>query len=151
MLEIRKIPKTSYNKYISGWYALNTPKDGYTADWHPLLYWSANNDKDVIELTDNYFLGNKAIEYRDIKWSDKKEYIASYPRAIADLVYYSEDPMLYYKYIINDMLGDDDRLNAFKLLLEVSKHKDIHEFMIHEFPIEYTKYLKEINYGKVSN
>ena len=38
-MNIRDIPKTSYNKYISGYYSLNTPdSNGNIANWHSYYY-----------------------------------------------------------------------------------------------------------------
>ncbi|WP_314010545.1 hypothetical protein [Pseudostreptobacillus hongkongensis] len=59
-MNIRDIPKTSYNKYISGYYSLNTPdSNGNIADWHSYYYWDKDNSKSKIKiLKDRHYILN---------------------------------------------------------------------------------------------
>lgn len=133
----KEIPTTSYDNYISGWEALNTiAPNGTTADWHALEYWGAIKQKENIKLYNNYFLGNAGIACRKINWSSDKVYIANFARAVADLVYYS-DNLDELKFIFSDMLNEDEESEAFEYMKIISKHKDIDEFLKRELPKKY--------------
>lgn len=135
---LKKIPETSINNYISGYYSLNTPDiNDITADWHPRLYWYSNNKNEKIPLynTNNIF-SNEGIEYREVNiFSDeqnKKYYIANHVRAIADLVATLDD-IRELRGCVNDWLMiETQEKELYELLLKI-KDKDIDWFLKEEF------------------
>lgn len=111
--------------YISGWQALNIPNEnGLIADWHPLLYFKDNKPTKLYEILNNP-LKELGIKKRNIKTLSKEYKIASFARAIADLVYANETKEL--KNCVKDFLSDDDEKELFKylkILLENSQIDD---------------------------
>jgi len=138
---IRKIPKTSFENYISGYYALNTPdKNGMTADWHSYYYWRTENNSNDIELfKNNFVLENDGIEYRKIIWSDEKVYIATFARAIADLLIRQNGKIKSLTNCVDDFLTDKEAEELYGYCLKIHKKIDISEFIKREFPKKYVK------------
>lgn len=162
--QIKIIPRTSYSNYISGYYSLNTPdKNGNVSDWHPLIYWAAKFPNQIVDLTSNHhIIGNYGIEYRNIKWCNQKVHIATFNRAVIDMIYY-ENNQLINRGIINDFIFDDnDKEEIFNKLLIIRQYKDIDNILLHEFPIEFAKGVKNgtirlskrentVNEGNIAN
>lgn len=142
-IKYKKIPKTSKKEYISGYEALNIKKqDGTVADWHPLNFWLAKDEKDYINLyKTNDILGDEGIEYRNIDYTEDKVHVANFPRAIADLIYYGDEKTLSrLRYMTNDFLSKDEELETLKMLLKINdNYKDISEFLM----IEFTRYFRK--------
>lgn len=135
------IPKTSENNYISGWEALNIPNEkGDVADWHPRTYLFSNNPSEEIELynTINFF-GNKGIKKRMIYYPEKQEvYIASFSRAIADLLVTMKDyqvPSLYG--CRKDFLNEKESGELYNYLKPLDSNPRIKEFLKYEFTKKY--------------
>lgn len=122
--------------YLSGWEALNISRlDGTTADWHPLLYFSDKNSIKTYEK--NEILGDLGIQKRYIKLLDKEEYVASYARAIADLVYSGNTDGL--KNCVRDYLDNDEELELFGYLKLINTNKKVDDFMKFELTKLYFK------------
>lgn len=122
--------------YLSGWEALNIPRlDGTTADWHPLLYFSDKNSIKTYES--NEILGDLGIQKRYIKILDKEEYVASYARAIADLVYSGDIDGL--KNCVRDYLDEDEEIELFGYLKLINKSQMVDDFMKFELTKLYFK------------
>lgn len=122
--------------YLSGWEALNIPRlDDTTADWHPLLYFSDKNSIKTYES--NEILGDLGIQKRYIKILDKEEYVASYARAIADLVYSGNIDGL--KNCVRDYLDNDEEIELFGYLKLINKSQMVDDFMKFELTKLYFK------------
>ena len=122
--------------YLSGWEALNIPRlDGTTADWHPLLYFAYKNSLKTYES--NEILGDLGIQKRYIKILDKEEYVASYARAIADLVYSGDIDGL--KNCVRDYLDEDEEIELFGYLKLINKSQMVDDFMKFELTKLYFK------------
>ena len=122
--------------YISGWEALNIPtENGLIADWHPLHYF--NKKQDIKKYSYNEILGNSGIKKRYVKMLDKEEYVANYPRAIADLVYHNEMKGL--KNCVNDFLNDDEEKELFEYLKLINNNEVVDNFMKFELTKLYFK------------
>lgn len=122
--------------YLSGWEALNIPRlDGTTADWHPLLYFADKNSVKTYES--NEILGDLGIQKRYIKILDKEEYVASYARAIADLVYSGDIDGL--KNCVRDYLDEDEEIELFGYLKLINKSHMVDDFMKFELTKLYFK------------
>lgn len=129
----------SFNNYISGWEALNIPtNDGYTADWHPQFYF--NENKVLKTYSYNEILKDSGILKRYIPFLNKDEYVANYPRAIADLVYENNTKEL--KNCVYDFLDENEAKELFEYLKIINKHKDIEDFMKYELTKLYFKEFK---------
>ena len=73
-------------KYLSGWEALNIPNErGLTADWHSSLL--HNKPLKFYETKDCPIWQEKGISLRFVPSLQETYYVASFARAIADLVY----------------------------------------------------------------
>ena len=141
-MNIRDIPKTSYSKYISGYYSLNTPdSNGNIANWHSYYYWDKDNSKSKIELYKNKFLlGNEGIEYRNIVWCENKVYIADFLRSIADiLIENDKDKVNLLKNCVKDYLTDIEANKLYKYCLKIREYVDIKSFVKREFLREYVE------------
>ncbi|MFA6760274.1 MAG: nucleotidyl transferase AbiEii/AbiGii toxin family protein [Sulfuricurvum sp.] len=126
----------SIQSYISGWEALNIPtSDGSVADWHPKHYFG--DDKKLVLYHHNSILGDRGIQKRFIPMLNAQGYVASYARAIADLVY--NDDTIGLKNCVYDYLDDDEACELFDYLLVMRKHKDVEDFMRHELTKLYFK------------
>ena len=68
---------------------------------------------------------------------DKEEYVANYPRAIADLVYHNEIKGL--KNCVNDFLNDDEEKELFGYLKLINNNKVVDDFMKFELTKLYFK------------
>lgn len=136
---IKSIPETSFQSYISGWEALNV-KDihGFPADWHWKQYWVSCSANDTIPLYENPILGALGIEHREICFSKgEKVYIADFPRAFADLVYFCEDPVYQLRWTANELLTVEEKQTAFAYILRFREEKELHEYLTIQFPGEY--------------
>lgn len=110
-------------QYISGWEALNIPKtNGEIADWHPHLY------PPIAKYRYNQILKSQGITERNIK--NKTRFVASYARAIADLVYAGQTKEL--QNCVYDFLNDDETKELYKYLQEINKVKNIDTFIRRE-------------------
>jgi len=126
----------SIANYISGWEALNIPNTDKTiADWHPKYYF--NDNKQIKKYAMNEVLKDNGIYKRFIPFLNKDEYIANYPRAIADLVY--EDNIKELKNCIYDFLDEDEELELFEYLKIINQNKNIEDFMKYELTKLYFK------------
>lgn len=115
------------DSYISGWEALNIPTlDGAIADWHPQLYLN----KELKKYPYNEILKKSGITKRYISFLDKYEYVANYPRAIADLVYKDETKEL--KNCVYDFLNDKEATELYGYLKIINRYKNIEDFMKYE-------------------
>lgn len=125
------VPPTSYQKYISGWEALNTPTlDNDAADWHPWDFWHDYAGVEMqIKLYHNDLLGSEGVSYRHIRYTPQKVHIASFARAFADLIYYakSEDELGKLTYDCEAMLDDDDLAELYPYLktMQTKGDKDL--------------------------
>lgn len=140
----KKIPETSLEKYISGFEALNiVSENGLTADWHPITFWTGKNDEEI-PLYQNYILKDKGISLRKIPYSEEPVFIANFPRAIADLIYYEYEKTPHrFRNIANDFLSEKEKKELFEYLLEIRKEKNIEDFLIQEFSKEYYQFRKQ--------
>lgn len=119
-------------QYISGWQALNIPNEkGLVADWHPLLH--LNEPLKFYEP--NSLLGDKGITKRYV--ADKEYFVASFARAIADLVYEEDTAEL--KGCVNDFLDEDDEKELFEYLKIINTKKNIENFIKFELTKLYFK------------
>jgi len=122
--------------YISGWEALNIPdKNGKTADWHPMYYFSKN--RELKKYSFNQILCDKGIEKRYIPFLQREEYIASFARAIADLVYNENTKEL--KNCVYDFLDENEAQELFLYLKIINQFKDVESFMKYELTTIYFK------------
>lgn len=78
---------------------------------HPLCF--LNNKDDIKKYKYNKILGNKGIKKHFIPMLNRDEYVASFARAIADLVYMKEFTGL--KNCVRDYLDDEDEKELFWL------------------------------------
>ena len=118
-------------EYYSGWEALNLAKEsGAIADWHPLSYWGSKPQKYIF----NKDLGDWGISERFISFIGKKDYVANYPRAIADLVLKNDIKGL--KNCIYDYLDDDEAKELYEILKKYKTLDNIKNFLKYEL----TKY-----------
>lgn len=140
-IKYKRVPKTSIDNYISGWEALNTGGLHGFSDWHTLNYWMITGEDNEIKLFDNKILNSDGIEYRFINYCDEKVFIASHPRALADLVYKSalnNENLDKYINISKDLLTEEERDKYWLLLSNLSKYyNEIDDFRKHEFPKRY--------------
>ncbi|MCR2055557.1 hypothetical protein CHLV4139_08665 [Campylobacter helveticus] len=112
--------------YLSGWQALNIPNEkGITADWHPMFY--LKEPLRFYHSNENAILGYKGIEKRFIASLGKEYFIASFARAIADLVYNDEFAGL--KNCVNDFLDEEEENELFAYLKMMNKNKNVEDFM----------------------
>lgn len=140
---IKKIPKTTMNRYISKYYALNSEIDGkLPADWHPYC-WECETNDEYIDLMDNYFLGEKGILFTKIKFSDSPVYIATFPRAVVDILYdlikNNMDINNFGRDLKKEFLTEEEQKEMFDLLIEFNNHINIESYIKNQFPVEYYK------------
>lgn len=101
--------------YLSGWEALNIPDEkGLIADWHPALYFKDNEPLKFYSNEKNPILQDMGIKKRFIPMLNKSYYVASFARAIADLIYNEEFKEL--KNCSYDFLSNEDERELFKYL-----------------------------------
>lgn len=111
--------------YISGWEALNLPtENGNTADWHYLNY------PPIAKFKHNKTLGDKGIKKRFIKELNRVEKVASYARAIADLVINNQTNGL--RNCVYDFLDDDEAKELYSYLKLEQHNKNVENFMKYE-------------------
>lgn len=100
-------------KYISGWEALNIPNEkNMIADWHPLHFLKPNQD--IKMYLYNPILKEEGISKRFVPMLQREEYVANYPRAIADLVYSKQIQGL--KNCCYDFLTQEEEKELYELL-----------------------------------
>ncbi|ASY39707.1 hypothetical protein [Taylorella equigenitalis] len=130
-------------QYISGWEALNIKNEkGLTADWHPLNYFQMNKPFKLYTLDKSMPLGTKGIKLRYIPFLKKQYYVASFARAIADLVYFDDSYGL--KNCVYDFLDDEDTNELYSYLKIINQTKNVEQFMKYEL----TKlYFRDKNYA----
>ena len=136
---LKKLPLTSIDQYISGYYALNIPdKDGIPADWHPRLYWFSVNKNETVPLYNtNSIFGTQGIHYRKVDCFScagyDKVYIADHVRAIADLVATLPDISVL-RGCVNDWLRTEEQeRQLYNMLLKIDKIGKTGWFLREEF------------------
>lgn len=116
-------------KYLSGWQALNIPNEkGMTADWHPLLH--LNEPLKFYSTEDNPLLKDRGITKKFVPLLNQSYYVASFARAIADLLYNEE-----FKELQNcsyDFLDSEDEKELFEYLKLLKNKKGVENFMKYE-------------------
>ena len=118
-------------KYLSGWEALNIPnKIKQIADWHPYRLLKEPNKLRFFNLKKDYPLGKLGLEKRYVATLKKEYIVASFARAIADLVYYDETKGL--KNCVKDFLDENEEKELFTYLKIINKSKNVENFMIYE-------------------
>ena len=132
-------------KYLSGWEALNIPNErGLTADWHSSLL--HNKPLKFYETKDCPIWQEKGISLRFVPSLQETYYVASFARAIADLVYNGKFAGL--QNCAYDFLDEQDEEELFAYLTQLREKKEIDNFMKYEL----TKlYFKDKNVGKISS
>lgn len=131
-------------RYLSGFQALNIPnKNGLIADWHPLLYLNPNNI--IFYESKNNPLGKRGIRHCFVSNLQGYFNVASFARAIADLLYFNKNIGL--KGCVNDFLDSNDEIELFELLKDLPQTMIIENFLKYEL----TKlYFKEKNVRDLS-
>lgn len=115
-------------QYISGWQALNIQSEaGHIADWHSNVYFKDCKPTEMFDYDENNPLKTLGIKKRFIPFMQENYYIASYARAIADLVYLDKTAQL--RYCAKDFLNDDEKRELFNYLKIINKTKNVEEFM----------------------
>lgn len=120
--------------YISGWEALNIPDEKkMIADWHPLHFLSS--DKKLQMYAYNPILKDEGISRRFIPMLQREEYVANYPRAIADLVYLDKTQGL--QNCCYDFLDEAEEKELYELLKKLlpakAKVKDFIKYELTKF------------------
>lgn len=129
ILQQKEISKRIY--YLSGWEALNIPdENGLIADWHPSLYFKDNQPLKFYLNKENPILQNMGIKKRFVPMLNKSYYIASFARAIADLLYNGEFKEL--KNCSYDFLTTKDEKELFTYLKLIKDRNGIENFMKYE-------------------
>lgn len=143
-LQYREIPLTSTQHYISGFEALNTPDElGRVSDWHPLTYWQKTPQKIEISLYDNLLGHNQGISYRKINYSQEKQYIANFPRAVADIVM-ANDLLIGKENLVNDyILTEKETIELFDYLFPFRAYAHVHDFLVQELSSYYLEMLQK--------
>lgn len=120
--------------YFSGWEALNIPlENGQTADWHPLLYPPKESSKYIY----NAKFGDFGISKRFIPALHKSDYVASFARAIADLVLSGKTQGL--QNCVSDYLTQDEAKELYNFLKPFSQNSKIEKFLKYELTSFYFK------------
>lgn len=113
--------------YISGWESLNLPNEnGLTADWHFENFFKPNQTFKMYDNTNN-ILHNLGIKKRFVSLLKGEYYIASFARAIADLVYFNQTQGL--KNCVNDFLDFNDEIELFQYLKIINTKQNVDSFM----------------------
>lgn len=114
-------------RYISGWEALNVPNEqGLSADWHFENFFKPNQNFKMYD-NNNAILHNLGIKKRFIPLLKGEYFVASFARAIADLVYLNQTQGL--KNCVNDFLDSNDELELFEYLKMINTQKSVESFM----------------------
>ena len=141
MIYLKKIPETSKELYISGYEALNTPdSSGVPADWHPRLYWYSEVEGEYIKLYSNPILGDEGIEERSLIYAKEKVFIATHVRAMADLVFHTENLDILTGFVNDYAFDEKQKEEVFNMLMLINKHKNIDNFIKYEMPKQYLRY-----------
>lgn len=123
-------------QYLSGFQALNVPNEkGMIADWHSLSY--LNPNKIVMYESENNPLRERGIRYCLVPTLQGHYNVASFARAIADLLYFGKNEEL--KGCINDFLDSNDELELFELLKDLPQTEMIKHFLKYELTKLYFK------------
>lgn len=137
-IKYKRVPKTSITEYISGWESLNTKVGDSYADWHPMQYWLDTGGNEEIKLYSNPILGEDGVVKLKIPYSNELVFIATYPRALADLVYtatINEKSLNPFRKEYNSLLNDEEIIKYRNYLEKMAEeHKAIDEFLKNEFP-----------------
>lgn len=117
-------------KYLSGWEALNIPNEkNMIADWHPLHFFGTNQE--IKMYSHNPILKEEGISKRFIPMLQREEYVANYPRAIADLVYVKQTQGL--KNCCYDFLDQDEEKELYEMLKKLLPvNPEIENFLKYE-------------------
>lgn len=114
-------------RYISGWEALNVPNEqGLAADWHFENFFKPNQNFKMYD-NNNAILHNLGIKKRFIPLLNGEYFVASFARAIADLVYLNQTQGL--KNCVNDFLDSNDELELFEYLKMINTQKSVESFI----------------------
>ncbi|WP_416738290.1 hypothetical protein ACM0L0_01900 [Mycoplasma sp. 005V] len=117
---LKKLPKTSYDNYISGWEALNLNfnRSSNGADWHSSEFFYDNKISYLKTYEKNPILKNLGISKQTITWDNNKVeiYVANYGRAIYDLIHLQSE-RLFNIHWINDFCLNQINLNNLKRYL----------------------------------
>lgn len=114
-------------KYISGWQALNIPNEkGEIADWHPLLHL----DKLEYLDSDTFPWKERGISTFYSKYLKQEIMVASFARAIADLVYLNKTAQL--QHCVKDFLNDEEAVELYNYLREIKDDPRIDDFLKYE-------------------
>ena len=121
-------------QYISGWQALNIPNEkGEIADWHPLLHL---NKLEYLD-SDTFPWKERGISTFYSKYLKQEITVASFARAIADLVYVNKTAQL--QHCAKDFLNDDETLELYNYLREIKNDPRIDNFLKYECTKLYLK------------
>ena len=128
-------------QYLSGWQALNIPNEnGMIADWHPLLHLQKPlkfySSKDSL-------LQNRGISKRFVPMLNQSYYVASFARAIADLLYNGKFVEL--QNCAYDFLNTEEEKELFSYLKLLRDRKGIENFMKYELTKLYFDEKKDKN------
>ncbi|CAM3107555.1 hypothetical protein STFE110948_02430 [Streptobacillus felis] len=135
-MKYKKIPETSYEKYISGWESLNIPyKNGEIADWHPHNFFISSNDEYIKLYYYNPIIGNVGIEKRKITFPENKEvYISNFPRAIIDLLLNLNKKEIKQLYgSKNELLSNTDQKLLYEYLMILKDNENIKDYLKYEY------------------
>lgn len=136
-------------QYISGWEALNIQSEkGHIADWHTNVYFKDFKPTQMYQFDKNSPLGMRGIKKRFIPYMQETCYVASFARAIADLVYLNQSSQL--KFCAKDFLDDEEKKELFKYLKIINKFKNVEDFMKKELTKLYFEDKKCLNHTKSS-
>lgn len=100
----------------------------------------------MFDYDENAPLKMLGIKERFIPFMQEKCYVASYARAIADLVYLDKTTQL--RYCAKDFLNDDEKQELFDYLKIINKTKNVEEFMKLELTKLYFKDKQCLNLTK---
>lgn len=146
--------------YLSGWQALNIPtEDGRIADWHSSLYFPLKKvddmflfDKEKIKRysTNGNPLGRKGIKKIYISRLKDVEYVANYPRSIADL--FLTKKLGNINGIIRDSLTECEKNELYDYLMELEKiGYEVDAFLKKEMPLIHIRRKRnDDNIGRIS-
>lgn len=137
-IEFKRVPKTSIDKYISGWESLNLKLNKSYADWHPMQYWVSIEKSREIELYSNLILGEDGVNKLKVPYSNEPVYVAIHSRALADLVYtatINKKSLNPFRKEYNSLLNEEETIEYRNYLNKMAEeHEEIDEFLKTEFP-----------------
>ncbi|MGX2972643.1 hypothetical protein [Helicobacter sp. T3_23-1059] len=125
-------------QYISGWQALNIQSEqGHIADWHSNVYFKDFKPTEMYQYDENSPLKMLGIKKRFIPFLQESHFVASYARAIADLVYLDKTAQL--RYCARDFLNDEEKQELFSYLKIINQTKNVENFIKLELASLYLK------------